>query len=184
MLEKMGKAMKYQTVSERQKGWALIALLISILTFFSVVQSIVYGYYDLPLFPRVLIVFGGFLFFIYTWTTNYVRRIFYKKAIRFDGTIVAAEGLYNAGGENTFYLIIEFFDGDEKRLKYTQAYYGNPNHYLKSKHCSVYKYRGKYLEGDFMLNSEKEYANKIIKTELYYNPWKMKRKLKNGKSYV
>jgi hypothetical protein len=167
--------MKYKTIIERQKGWALIALLISILTFFSVVQSIIYKYYELPLFPKVLIFVGGFFFFIYSWTANYVRHMFYKKAIRFDATIIGAEGLYNPGGEDTFYLIIEFWEGKEKKTKYTQAYYGNPNYYLKSKNCSVYKYGNKYLEGDFVLHKEKEYGNKIIKTQIHYVPWRHKK---------
>ncbi len=87
--------------------------------------------------------------FIYSITCNTKRRIYKKKGKRFSGVIIGAEEERTGRGSNTYYLLISFYD-EHRRIKYTEGYVGDPNYYLISRKCSIYKYNGEYIEADLV----------------------------------
>ena len=98
---------------------------------------------------------------LYAKYSRIKRKILSRYGVRHDAEIVRAK--YNNGrgrmaGISKYYLEIDFTNskGNRKTL-YTSAYEGNPNDYLKSANCSVYEWKGFYVEGDFQMRDEREY---------------------------
>ena len=153
------KKTKYKT---RRQDNTYVGAISSILCLFC---CIIYGVDskidDLYIF--CLLVLMGILcvfWFIYSITYNTKRQIFKKKGECILGYIVGAEEELTGRGLNTYYLFISFYDGCEK-IKYTEGYVGNPNHYLKSRRCHIYKYKDKYIEADF-ISAEKSLNSCIL----------------------
>lgn len=146
--------MKYRTRREASKSYAIFALLLSFIAIGCIVFNFTEGDDKALLILYVLVVILGVGCFIYCWTGESIRKKFYKNGKRYEGRIIEAEWLFNGRGEDTYFLIISFHDGIQRRLRKTQGYVGNPNHKLKSICCSVYEWKGKYMEGDFQTLEE------------------------------
>lgn len=142
--------MKYKTVREAQKPLVIIPLIIGIFAVCILILMLLTGKDDglVPLVVSAIVL--GIGSFVYCWSGPSIRKRYYKKGKRYDAVIVGAEWLLNGRGEDTFYLIIRFYD-ESKGILYrkTNGYVGSPNVKLKSVNCSVYEWKGKYMEGDF-----------------------------------
>lgn len=150
--------MKFITVRQEQKLLTLILFIIALFGIVCIVLELISNYtsrYSSNMIlggEYILLLYNVILYlgcFIYCWSEKPYRNKFYKKGKCYEGNIIQAEWLFNGRGESTYYLIIEFHDGYQKRLRKTNGYVGNPNNKLRSTKCSVYEYKGKYMEGDF-----------------------------------
>lgn len=170
--------MKYKTRCEASKGYAVFALLIGAVAIGCIVFNFIENDDKALLILYVTIAVLGIGYFIRCWTDEYIRNKFYKYGKRYEGRIIEAEWLFNGRGEDTYFLIISFHDGTQRRLRKTAGYEGNPNHKLKSIRCSVYEWKGKYMEGDFQTLEESGADTlKILITK--YKHFRVK-----GKKYV
>ena len=88
-------------------------------------------------------------YLIYCLTYDIKRKRYKNNGECFQGYIIGAEEQYYDNGSNTFYLLISF-DDNGKKIKYTEGYVGDPNLYLVSRMCSIYKYNGEYIEADLI----------------------------------
>lgn len=95
------------------------------------------------------------LYLLYAKYSTIKRKILSRIGVRHDAEIVRAK--YNIGkgrfaGHSYYYLEIDYINnkGRQKTL-YTPAYEGNPNDYLESAKCSVYEWKGFYVEGDLQV---------------------------------
>lgn len=142
--------MKYKTVREAQKALVIIPFILGIFAICILILTLMTGKNDDLLMIITLTIILGIGSFIYCWSGPIIQKHYYKKGKRYDAVIIGAEWLLNGRGEDTYYLIIRFYD-DTKRLLYrkTNGYVGSPNVKLKSENCSVYEWKGKYMEGDF-----------------------------------
>lgn len=119
-------------------------------------KSFAPGTYIVVVFSLALI-----LYLLYAKYSKIKRKILSRIGVRHDAEIVRAK--YNIGsgrfaGRSFYYLEIDFINskGKQKTL-YTPAYEGNPNDYLESAKCSVYEWKGFYVEADFQMRDEREY---------------------------
>ena len=87
--------------------------------------------------------------------------VFKKKGIPFKGRIIAQTPLHGGERGQQINLIIEFFEEGNRKKFYTQNYAVNPNEILKSTCCMIYKYKYKYIEGDFeyRVNEDDSFAD-------------------------
>ena len=142
--------MKYKTCREAYKPHTIALLVIAIGAVLACIIAYLIETNEgmIPFYAVVAVL--GMVGFIYCWSEKHIRNYYYCNGKRYDAVIVGAEWLFNGGGEDTYYLIIAFYD-DSKRLLYrkTNGYVGSPNVKLKSSKCAVYEWKGKYMEGDF-----------------------------------
>ncbi|MBO6207955.1 MAG: hypothetical protein J6N53_14050 [Lachnospiraceae bacterium] len=99
--------------------------------------------------------------FFYSVSGNLKRNNFKKNGICFPGYIIGAEEICDSTGSGTFFLLI-LFDDNGKKIKYSEAYCGDPNIYLQSRSCNIYRYKNKYIEADLLHVEEltdKHYLN-------------------------
>ena len=148
------KAMKYKTLKDHLKPMSIgIMVLVVIGTAVEIYNSAV-NPARVP--DRSAIVFLTVIFIMalayiaYCYSGNLRRKKYKKYGTRLDGYIESAQESFGGRGYNRYYLKISFHD-ERRRARYTEAYIENPCYVLKSRKCSVYKYKGKYLEGDFMI---------------------------------
>ena len=98
---------------------------------------------------------------LYSCFSKIKRKILSHYGVRHDAEIVKAkyeDGTGSWAGFSFYYLEIDFINNrGKKKTLYTPAYIGNPNDYLKSANCSVYEWKGFYVEGDFQMRDEREY---------------------------
>ena len=85
----------------------------------------------------------------YCFSGDFKRDRYKRYGTRFKGYIDSARMSRGGRGYNRYYLNISFDDGGRK-IRHTEAYVVDPRKALKSRECSVYKYKGKYIEADFM----------------------------------
>ena len=101
------------------------------------------------------------LYLIYAKYSKIKRIILSRYGVRHDAEIVRAKYENGSGrfaGRSSYYLEIDFINSKGKnKTLYTPAYEGNPNDYLKSANCSVYEWKGFYVEGDFQMRDEREF---------------------------
>ena len=98
-------------------------------------------------------------YLLYANYSKIKRKILSKHGIKHNAEIVKARyGAPGRYGVPSYYLEIDFINskGKQKTL-YTAGYHGNPNDYLKSAECSVYEWKGFYVEADFQMRDEREY---------------------------
>ncbi len=98
-------------------------------------------------------------YLLYANYSRIKRKILSRYGVKHKAEIVKAK--YDSPGRwgvSSYYLEIDFINskGKEKTL-YTPGYHGNPNNYLKSADCSVYEWKGFYVEDDFQMRDEMEY---------------------------
>ena len=99
------------------------------------------------------IIIWGFCFY----NADTRRRNRYKKHGEcFPGVIVGADRQSIPRGKDEYFLIIEFEENGEKKIKYTQGYSGNPIDYLQSCKCNIYKWRGRYIEADLQVKQSRK----------------------------
>lgn len=146
--------MKYKTIRQAGIGFGVYILIISMCGVVGIVSAKSMGDYY-PAYSEVLVGLLGVLVFTYYCTYDVKRNIFKKKGERFQGHIIGAERLVSGRGEWTYYLKISFYDNG-KKIKYTEGYAGDPNKKLKSCECYIYKWKGKYIEGDLVALDKKE----------------------------
>lgn len=92
--------------------------------------------------------------FIYCWSFQIIKNVFMEKGKKYNGKIIKAEAVQ---GRGTYYLFIEFYVNNKRMVRRTGGYIGNPNVYLSDNKCSIYEYKGKYMEADFTVRGEKNY---------------------------
>ncbi|MBO6207589.1 MAG: hypothetical protein J6O73_11680 [Lachnospiraceae bacterium] len=96
----------------------------------------------------------GILYFVYSLVGVFRHNVYKKYGLCIPGRIIGAERIL--GRKNgRYFLKIQFFD-EVMKIRYTEAYLGNPNHILQDCFCNIYKWRGKYIESDFNTLNEKE----------------------------
>jgi len=149
--------MKYQTQYEKNIGIASLFLSIGIIAFLAIflinldakigIEETLYS--ALPLFMI------GLIMFLRSFIPVKRRQIFTKKGKRYPGKIMYAEAI--PGRSRAYYLLIEFYVNGRRLVRRTDAYPANPNNVLCSRECSVYEYKGKYLEGDFKMRQSRDY---------------------------
>ena len=101
------------------------------------------------LFLSISVGLLGIGWFYYSVSGNSKRKHFKKMGQCFPGYIIEAESRGIPAGDGTFYLLISFEDNG-KKIKYSEAYSGDPNVYLQSRNCNIYKYKNKYIEADLV----------------------------------
>lgn len=101
------------------------------------------------LYLQIPIELSAICYFAYCITYDKKRKSYKKHGERIQGYIIGAEERIYGKGSNTFYLLISF-DDNGKKIKYTEGYVGDPNYYLISRICSIYKCNGEYIEADFV----------------------------------
>ncbi|MCR4806587.1 MAG: hypothetical protein K5857_02815 [Lachnospiraceae bacterium] len=84
----------------------------------------------------------------YCFSGDFKRKRYKKYGTKFEGYIDSARKSKGGRGYDRYYLNISFNDGGRKTRR-TEAYIEDPCKVLRSRECSVYKYRGKYIEADF-----------------------------------
>lgn len=117
------------------------------------------------------------LYLLYAKYSRIKRKILSHFGTRHDAEIVRAK--YNIGrgrfaGRSFYYLEIDFTNSrGKKKTLYTPAYEGNPNDYLKSAKCSVYEWKGFYVEADLQVRDEVDYFGYAgIPTEKKHFIWR------------
>ena len=108
--------------------------------------------YTLLAFPFLCAVAG----LLYSYYSRMKRGILFRFGVRNDAEIVKARyGSPGRWGTPSYYLEIDFTNSrGKKKTIYTPAYEGNPNDYLKSAKCSVYEWKGFYVEADLQVRDE------------------------------
>jgi len=148
--------MKYKTIRERDIVQASIVLVVGILSLIIILIDFFRGR-GLDDFARIM--FPMFLVILLVFVRSFVpiirRRIFVEKGKRYSGKIISADMLI--GKQTVYYLLIEFSVGGKRLIRRTEAYYENPNRILQSGNCSIYEYKGKYLEDDFQTHRKLNY---------------------------
>ena len=96
------------------------------------------------------------LYLLYANYSIIKRKILSCYGERLDAEIVRARyGSPGRWGTPSYYLEIDFINSKGKRKTiYTSGYHGNPNNYLKSAKCSVYEWKGFYVEADLQVRDE------------------------------
>jgi len=169
----------YKTVRTSKKFHTAILLAVAIYIAFTIVINWILGSKNELISIFIIMIFIGVGSFIYCWSEAHIRNRYYTNGKRYDATIVRAEWLLNGRGEDTYYLIICFYD-DSKQLLYrkTNGYVGSPNVKLKSPECAVYEWKGKYMEGEFQTVEDGETGGLDIPVAKY------KQLRTKGKDYV
>lgn len=110
----------------------------------------------------------GILFFIHSVTYDRKRNIYKKNGISIPGNIISAERMLGTEKTKKYFLKIQFYDEGNK-IRYTEAYVGNPNTILKNCNCNIYKWKGKYIEADFnILDKENKTTEEIIPIKIIF----------------
>lgn len=91
-----------------------------------------------------------------------------KRGICIPGSIISAERIVGGKRKRAYFLNIQFFDGVYK-IRYTEAYFGDPNDILKNRRCNIYKWKGKYIEADFNTLDKEETPDGIIPIKLIWS---------------
>lgn len=146
--------MKYKTQRQSKVGISFFFLMLSVCMCIGIVSSRRVGEYY-PAYAEICVGLLGASVFGYYSTYDVKRNIYKKRGECFRGHIIGADVLMSGRGEWTYYLKISFYDNGDK-VKYTEGYAGNPNSKLKSCVCNIYKWKGKYIEGDFIALEKKE----------------------------
>ena len=96
------------------------------------------------------------IFLLYANYSKIKRRFLSHYGIKHKAEIVKAwYGAVGRWGTPSYYLEIDFVNSKGKRKTlHTPAYQGNPNDYLKSAKCSVYEWKGFYVEADLQVHDE------------------------------
>lgn len=167
--KKKKKPIKYKTRRESLKWGSIVPLIMGVYGVVVVILCCISFDGDIELIIlNLMMAVIGIGFFTYCWTYNIKRKKFYSKGIKHQANIIAAEVLTSARGEDSYYMIIEFFVGEKRMIRKTKAYVGSPNFKLKSKRCSIYELDGKYLEGGFRIK-EKEFLDvRIVRIYKYH----------------
>lgn len=115
------------------------------------------------------------LYLLYAKYSRVKRKILSRYGVRHDAEIVKARyGSPGRWGTPSYYLEIDFTNSKgKKKTLYTSGYHGNPNDYLKSANCSVYEWKGFYVEGDLQVRDEIDYFGYAgIPTEKRHFIWR------------
>lgn len=113
--------------------------------------------------------------FIYYWSDKYFRSRYFKYGVRYDAKIIGAEYALEVWQDShTYFLIIEFNENGRVLRRKTQGYVGNPNIRLKSPSCSIYKWKGKYMEGDFKTSDRQQCYCNIPIQKYHFSLFKQK----------
>lgn len=97
----------------------------------------------------------GILYFLYSLVCVIRRYVYKKNGTCIQGCIIGAERIMGQKRTGSYFLKILFFD-EVKKVRYTEAYMGNPNDILQDCFCNIYKWKGKYIEADFNTLGEKQ----------------------------
>ena len=146
--------LKYITWREFYKWLALLFFLVCSFSFIYLLEDIfVYGHwrYDEQICLLGDIIIGWFFFSC--WSYKATQILFRKKGKRYEGKIIRAERMIG-GGEDTYYLFIEFYKDKKRLVRRTAGYVGSPNFYLENGKCAVYEYLGHFIEADFNVRKE------------------------------
>ena len=114
-------------------------------------------------FPYVIQILVALLcvgWFAYTATYNSKRIKYKERGQKLNGYILEAERKEMGRGGSQYFLLIAFHDNGSK-IKYSEGYADNPNDYLKSRRCSIYKYKDKYIEADFICADDSESSGRL-----------------------
>lgn len=167
--------MKYKTKRESYKFYSIFVLVCGISICIGNIAE--YGHYY-PVIGSICCALVGLAVFIYCWTCNLKRNLYRKRGEHFEGRIIGAERSFNGRGQDTYYLLISFYENGIRKIRYTEGYVGNPNRKLKSRGCSIYKYRDRYIETDLnVLASQDKSPNLNI-------PISKRRGIRKAKEYV
>lgn len=167
--------MRYKTKREAHKICSIFGLVCGISICVGNIGE--YGYYY-PIIGSICCALLGLAVFIYCWTCNVKRNLYKKRGEYFEGKVIGAERSFNGRGEDTYYLLISFYENGTRKIRYTEGYVGNPNKKLKGLGCSIYKYGGRYIEADLnILASQEKIRNLNI-------PISKRRGIRKNKRYV
>lgn len=165
--------MKYKTTRESRKNISLLVLLLfglpgifcTLFILLIVDNAAINQASFLGLYMGLL----SILWFLDCFTGIFKRKLFIKYGEKFKGNIIGAENLVNGRGEDTYYLLISFYEGGIRKIRYTEGYEGSPNCKLKNTDCEIYKWHNKYIETGFnALDKKEESAHLNIPISKYH----------------
>ena len=177
-MKKSNKGLQYRLDKERDL-WIIYMVLVASIPCY-ILDIVVYiqeKNFDKSSYIYIVFSLAFMIYLLYAKYSAIKRKILSRYGVRYDAEIVRAK--YNIGrgrfaGRSFYYLEIDFTNskGKEKTL-YTPAYEGNPNDYLKSAKCSVYEWKGFYVEGDLQVRDEVDYFGYAgIPTEKKHFIWR------------
>lgn len=158
--------MKYKVVRESEIWKLILAITAAIISIYFIIFLWIRKLID---FSDIMIFgccfFIATIYFVHSFWLRLRKKRFYKYGTKYQGEIVGADYWANLTGIDDYFLYIEFTVNGVKKTTKTRAYEGDPNHILESRYCSIYEYKGKYLEGDFRTLDKEDYKRvKIIPT--------------------
>ena len=106
------------------------------------------------------------------------KKILYRYGVKHKAKIINAKYNPYERGTPGYYLEIEFINNRGKRkILHTPPYFDDPNCYLGNAYCSVYEWKGFYVEGDFRLREEVDHLEWYapIPTEKKFFIWRSRR---------
>ena len=156
-MKKNNKDLQYRLVKKRNLYIFYTGLVLSIL---SLVFGITVWIEDKELLPDmyiqvvILVIYACYL--IYANYSKIKKGFLSRYGVKHKAEIVKAwYGAVGRWGTPSYYLEIDFVNSKGKRKTlHTPAYQGNPNDYLKSAKCSVYEWKGFYVEADLQVHDE------------------------------
>ena len=170
--------MKYKTWREYHRRIAVIGLIYGCMSTIIMIFNRLYFHVKSETVIFMITATIGIGIFIYCWSGNFKRNIFKRFGRRYEDYIYEAERHAYGRGQNSYNLILAFYENGERKLRYTEPYVGNPNEKLRSTECTVYKWLGKYIETDFYVrHTDNKYQNLDIPISKYHY---FKKKRKNG----
>lgn len=131
---------------------SLLELFLCIFCFFleeEISKDIIYG--------MILTFVGSVIGLLYSYSSKIKTKILTRYGVRHRGEIVKAKYGLSGYCVSDYYMEIEFTNSKGKRKTFhAPAYRGDPNSYLKNQYCSIYEWKGFYVEGDFRMREEKD----------------------------
>ena len=159
-MKKNAKGLQYRLERESILGIPYIGFVMATLNLiFGVILCVENNEFSSDMYIDI----GSWLIFaIYLIYANYPKikkKILFRYGEKHNAKIVKAR--YGAPGRDrvpSYYLVSEIINSKgKKKTLYTPGYHGNPTMYLKSANCSVYEWKGFYVEGDFQMRDEIDY---------------------------
>ena len=108
-------------------------------------------------YATILAFVASSLGLLYSYSSRIKTKILTRYGVKHRGEIVRARYGSSGRGTPSYYLEIEFVNSKGKRKTYhSPAYEGDPTSYLENQYCSIYEWKGFYVEADFRMLEEKD----------------------------
>ncbi|MDE6568106.1 MAG: hypothetical protein K2K70_10305 [Lachnospiraceae bacterium] len=159
-MKKNTKGLQYQLEKERELLRFYVGFVMTTLNLiFGVILCIENKEFSSDMYIDIGIWLIPVVYLLYANYSKIKKKILFRHGVKHKAEIVKA--CYGAPGRDrvpSYYLVIDFINSKgKKKTLYTPGYHGNPNMYLKSANCSVYEWKGFYVEGDFQMRDEIDY---------------------------